>query len=101
MNINKMQQFVYDVIQAHPGVQNNDSELVAACWREQGWSDSRSLEENIKRVSRGESLCRRRRELHQMGLITYSKEAQESRQEAFENEQNIHSTHEAISWLND
>jgi hypothetical protein len=90
-----LQQQVYRLIQENDGIQNDDADLVAAFWRQEGWSDNRSLEENIRRVTRGETICRRRRELHDMGLITYSPEALKSRTVAFRNEQNTHSYHEA------
>lgn len=99
MNITKLQRIVLSAIKENPGIQNNDAELVAAVWRIEGWSDGRSLEDNIKRVSRGESITRRRRELNVMGLINYSEEAQSTRMDAFLKEQNKHSSHEAISWM--
>lgn len=94
MNISNKQQLVYDVIQANPGVQNNDADLIAAVWRHEGWSDGRSLEENIAYVTRSETITRRRRELHVMGLIEYSDEALNERTEAFKAEQDNHSDYE-------
>jgi len=94
MNLSKLQRLVYKVIQDNPGVQNDDAKLVAAVWRTEGWNDSRSLEDNIKRVTRSESITRRRRELHEAGLITYSGEAMKARTEAYKKEQNAHSYHE-------
>ena len=99
MNISAKQKLVYEVIQLNPGCQNNDADLIAAVWRFEGWNDGRSLEDNITRVTRSETITRRRRELHVMGLITYSKEALVERTEAFKNEQNDHSYFEAIDWL--
>lgn len=98
MNINKLQKLVLKVINLNPGVQNDDAKLIAAVWRYEGWNDNLSLEDNIKRVTRAESICRRRRELHAMGLITYSKDADKERYEAFKNEVE---EHHAVSWLYD
>jgi len=95
MRLSKMQQMVYDVIKENPGVQNNDAKLVAAVWRKYGWSDHAPLEENINRVARSETITRRRRELHEMGFITYSKEADETREHAYLKEKN----NKAIPWL--
>ena len=101
MTLNKLQALVYSVIQAKPGVQNDDARLISAVWRKQGWDDGVSLEDNIVRVTRSESITRRRRELHVMGLIEYSTEADQERREAFINERDGHSTYQAMSWLND
>lgn len=92
MKLNSMQKTVLDVINKYPGIQNSDAFLVAAVWREKGWDDSQPLEENIRIMPRSESITRRRRELHQMGLITYSQKADEARQEAFKNERELHSS---------
>lgn len=94
--LNRMQKLVYEVIQANPGIQNNDAALVAAVWRYGGWNDSAPLEENISHVARAETITRRRRELHEMGLITYSDEADKERTEAFINERDSHA---AVPWL--
>lgn len=89
MNANKMQQLVLAAIRRNPGVENDDAALIAAVWRIKGWDDGVSLEDNIRRMPRPESITRRRRELHNMGLITYSDEANESRTEAFINERDL------------
>lgn len=99
MDINKKQALVFRVITLNPGCQNNDAELIAAVWRYENWDDSAALEENIARVTRPETICRRRRELHQMGLITYSKDAMKQREDAFTSERDHASAHEAVSWL--
>jgi hypothetical protein len=100
--INKLQRLVLDVIRENPGCQNDDARLIAAVWRKQGWTDGVCLEDNIAYVTRPESITRRRRELHEMGLITYSKDADESRRDAFVKEVEVHSDYiPAMSWLND
>jgi len=91
MNISKMQKTVLDTINKYPGIQNDDAALVAAVWREKGWLDNRPLEDNIRVMPRSESITRRRRELHEMGLISYSQEADTTRTEAFNNERELHS----------
>lgn len=97
MKLNKMRRMVYEVIKANPGVQNDDAQLVAAVWRYCGWNDQVPLEENIDKVARAETITRRRRELHEMGLITYSKEADQMREEAFIKERNL----KAVPWMKD
>jgi hypothetical protein len=98
MKLTSLQQTVLRVISTHPGVQNDDASLVAAVWRHKGWRDDLPLEENIRVLPRSESITRRRRELHNMGLIDYSQEAYKEREEAFKNERELHG---AVSWLND
>lgn len=92
MKLSRLQQKILNVIENHPGVQNNEAALVAAVWRVEGWSDYSTLEENLKRVSHAETISRRRRELHEKGLITYSKDANQMREEAFINERDRHSS---------
>lgn len=91
MNLGKMQKVVFDTIKKYPGIQNDDAALIAAVWREKDWRDDWTLEQNIRVMPRPESITRRRRELHQMGLITYSQKADETREEAFKNERELHS----------
>jgi hypothetical protein len=85
-NLAGLRAIVYNAIRNYPGIENDEAALVAAVWRIQGWSDENTLEENLKRVAHAESISRRRRELHEMGLITYSDKAQKMREEAFKAE---------------
>lgn len=101
MKLNKLQQLVYATIQENPGVQNDDARLIAAVWRKSGWDDGRSLEDNIARVPRPESITRRRRELYNKDLIQYTDDAHTMRHEAFINERDTHSSYSAVSWLED
>lgn len=96
MKLNKKLQLVYDVIQNNPGVENDDVRLLEAVWLREGWQDDKSLYWNLSRVTRSETVTRRRRDLHVMGLIQYSGEADQARKEAFENERNAHSNHEQV-----
>lgn len=91
MNHKAIAKMIEDVYQVSPDIVNDDKQLVAYIWRKCGWSDYQSLEENIKRVPSGESITRRRRELHIAGKIEYSKKADDSRREAFINERDMHS----------
>lgn len=87
MNINKLQQQVLGVIQRTPAAADDDALLLERFWIEvDGWDESKSLYWNLTRCRRPESITRRRRELHNMGLITYSNEALKQREEAFVNE---------------
>jgi hypothetical protein len=101
MDISKKQQLVLEVIRANPGVQNNDSDLIAAVWKREGFENMyirNGLEYAINHVTRSETITRRRRELYNMGLIEYSDSALDTRKQAYDNELN---EHHAISWWKD
>jgi hypothetical protein len=98
VNISKKEALVYRVIQNNPGVQNNDADLIAAVWRAENWDDNDTLENNIAKVTRSETITRRRRQLHEKGLIKYSKEAMQEREEAFINERDNASDFGDIQW---
>lgn len=126
MNITAKQQLVLDAINRCPEAANDDALLLEQVWREDGWLDNRSLYDNLCRVTRPETISRRRRELFNMGLIKYSQSADNERMEAFKSERDNASTafnqmfgadpieefdqliksikpedHHAVSWLND
>ena len=71
----RIQDRVLRVIHSNPGVEDDDKQLLAAVWREEGWNDSLTLLDNLKRVSNPETVTRARRKLHELGLIEYSDEA--------------------------
>ena len=86
MKVNQKRQKVLSIINRNPEAADNDEVLIADFWRSEGWDDSRSLEDNIARVTRPETITRRRRELHNMGLIEYSEKASARRYAAFQKE---------------
>ena len=96
MNLTRKQQLVYNVILLNPGVQNNESDLIEAVWRYEGWDDSKGLSWNISRTTHAETISRRRRELYHLGLITYSDQALKSRTEAYKKDTNRYSNHEDV-----
>jgi len=98
MNITAKQQLVLDAIKQHPKAADDDALLMATVWSKEGWDDSLSLYDNLSHVTRPETLTRRRRELHDLGLVTYSSDADKTRYEAFKREIEEHI---AVSWLND
>lgn len=81
------EKLIYQIIKNNPGVQNDDSKLIAAVWRYEGWSDNKSLEDNISKVTRPETITRARRKLHEEGHIKYSKDTLNRRTESFKNAQ--------------
>lgn len=92
------QKLVFDAIKENPEAANDDALLLSIVWLKEGWifwlkegwyegSDLHSiLYDNLKHVSRPETLSRRRRELFNLGLITYSPKALKTRETAFKNE---------------
>ena len=76
----RIQDRVLRVIHSNPGVEDDDKQLLAAVWREEGWNDNLTLIDNLKRVSNPESITRARRKLHELGLIEYSDEADARRE---------------------
>lgn len=101
MNLTKKQRLVLKAIKQNPAAANNDAMLYATCWELEGWDDNKSLYENLRTKTRGETLSRRRRELFNAGLITYTKQADKAREEAYVSERDRHSDYEAVSWLKD
>lgn len=91
--LTKREQLVYNVIKENPGCQNDEMKLIEAVWLSQGWSEGNSLYWNLTRVMHPESISRARRELHTLGLITYSDGAFKRRMEAYKAETVRHSRH--------
>lgn len=96
------QKAVYEVIQRNPEAANNDAILLERYWIEvDGWDEDKSLYWNLSKCTRPETITRRRRELFNMGLITYSDAADKMRDEAYVNEKNKDVSNAAVSWLKD
>ena len=83
VNKGKMQQIVIDAYKTDPNLVNDDALLLAYVWGRFGWVHEASLEANLRRMPRAESITRARRKAHEDGLIKYSKEADDKRMEAF------------------
>ena len=86
-------------------VANDDKVLLASVWHLQGWDDTRSLYENLKRVSPAESVTRARRKLIQSGQIKASEEATKRREEQFREHLDEYGSFKnfgkAVSWFDD
>ena len=98
MNKNKIRNIILKLYAEDKNVVNDDVILLERVWIECGWSNSRSLYDNLSRMPRSESITRRRRELYNEGLIQYSDNALEARTEAYKSERDYQS--KAVSWLN-
>ena len=91
-NLTPMQRLVLKACRAQPEAIDDDAVLQATVWLMEGWSDQRSLLENLRALPRAESLSRRRRELVGLGILEPSDEANAKRHEAFVNELERHSS---------
>jgi hypothetical protein len=91
MNHQKKLDTVIAVIKEFPEAANNDSILLEKYWLKEGWDESKSLYWNLSRVTRPETVSRRRREAFNLGLIEYSPEAFKARKKAYERERDVHS----------
>jgi predicted transcriptional regulator len=77
--LTKTQKYILSIIKANPGCQNSDAKLLEAIWTHEGWQDGKSLYWNLSRVTSSETATRARRKLHELGLITYTKEVEKKR----------------------
>lgn len=99
--MNKIDEVILRLYRADKAIVNDAHRLTEQVWYEFGWNDSRSLWDNLSRVPLQESIARRRRELHEKGLIQYSEEADKKREQQFVEIRNEKSNYSAVSWLND
>ncbi len=88
MNITKKQQLVLNAIKRNPEAADDDAMLLAEVWTDElaakGISvDTESLYGILRRVSRAESLTRRRRELFNAELIEYTPGSSKRRMTAY------------------
>jgi hypothetical protein len=87
INLSNIQKNVLTIIRKYPNAADNDAVLISKYWQEFcQWDDRKSLEENMARATRPETITRRRRELFNLGLITYASDAIKRREEAYKNE---------------
>lgn len=106
IDLNQKQKNVLAVIRENPWTADDEAALLDIYWHKfDDWDDTKSLYWNLSKSTRPETITRRRRELHDMGLITYSKDSQARREEAFNNERERAAAQaqpkKAVSWLKD
>lgn len=98
IDLNTKQKNVLHIINKYPEAANNEALLLERYWLEfDNWHEDKSLYWNLSRVTRPETITRRRRELYNLGLIEYTEKTIKERTQAFNNE----SQRAAVSWLND
>lgn len=107
VDLTQKQKNVLHIIQKYPNAANDEAMLLERYWMEiDNWLDDKSLYWNLQRVTRPETITRRRRELYNLGLIEYTEQADRDRMEAFRNEREraadpTGEQTKAVSWLND
>ena len=95
IDLNTKQQNVLAVIRRNPEAANDDMLLYELYWTEvDNWKPGTSM----RHCTRPETISRRRRELYNMGLISYTEAKDKEREEAFLSEKY---KPQAISWLKD
>lgn len=67
------------IYQMRPDILDDDAKLVAAVWYRLGYDPKIELYENLSKLPQAETITRRRRILHERGVIKYSPEAEERR----------------------
>ena len=92
MKLTESQAYVLKVIQQNPLLADDEMALLEAVWEKDGWDRTKPLAGQT--LMHPETISRARRKLHELGLVTYSKEADTIRYKAFKSEQNQHSTYE-------
>lgn len=85
MNFKNLRNEILDIYHLEPNVANDDKLLIARVWDRHGWSNDRSLYDNLKLVPSAESIRRTRQKLVAEGLMTTSEKATEKRYRAFKN----------------
>ena len=83
---NKLHDKIYQAYKTEREAVNDDALLFFVVWVGEGWDEHSGLLNQLRSVTRPETITRRRRELHEAGLIEYSPKAMKSRTEAFKNE---------------
>lgn len=69
VNTQDMRHKILRTIGRIPKAADNDKLLISLVWQEEGWSDEKSLFENLSKVSSSETIRRTRQKLVEEGLI--------------------------------
>lgn len=82
-NTNYMRRTILRLCANNPELINDDVALIAKVWQEEGWYNEMTLLQNLRRVSKPETIRRTRQKLQQEGLIKANERTTESRYEDF------------------
>jgi hypothetical protein len=81
---NKGHSLIYDLYLEDKNVVNDEMLLLARIWYIEGFDNNDgTIYDRLKKVTHPETISRRRRDLHEAGLIKYADKAMEARTEAF------------------
>lgn len=92
LKLTPTQQNIMELYQADRNVVNFDKLLLYRYWLMfDGWDEEEPTLTNLMKATPSATITRARRELHTMGLIMYSKEANKIREKRFKEELEKHS----------
>lgn len=69
VNTNYMRNTILRLCKENPGLANDDTALMAKIWIEEGWYSNLTLLQNLRRVSKPETIRRPRQKLQAEGLL--------------------------------
>lgn len=70
VNTKYMRNMILSLCKERPHLANDDLALMAAIWTREGWYSNLTLSQNLKRVSKPETIRRTRQKLQAEGLLT-------------------------------
>lgn len=94
--MNSAERAVLAAYKYDPDLVNDDKKLIPYLWREEGWDDNKTLEQNFAIMPNSESITRARRKLHELGYIKYSKEAHQKRMTEFKDKSEYYGTPKVV-----
>lgn len=78
-----MRNMIIRLCKENPKLANDDVALIAKIWITEGWYNELTLLQNLRRVSKPETIRRTRQKLQQEGLISATEKTLDSRYEDF------------------
>lgn len=83
VNTNYMRNMIIRLCKENPKLANDDVALIAKIWITEGWYNELTLLQNLRRVSKPETIRRTRQKLQQEGLISATEKTLDSRYEDY------------------
>ena len=81
VNTNYMRRTIIRLCKERPNLANDDTALIAAIWTEEGWYNNLTLLQNLRRLSKPETIRRTRQKLQAEGLLKPSSSTLDRRYE--------------------
>lgn len=83
VNTNYMRKKILRLCKNNPKLANDDVALMAEIWLEEGWYEQLTLLQNLRRVSKPETIRRTRQKLQAEGLLEANDKTLDKRYEDF------------------